>query len=194
MNRIIKSLGRSSYRAIRKANERRPFLTTTKPAFFVIKKHDVILLQDVPNLGVEGQTVSVKHGYSRNYLFPRKIAVRATTENVEKYGQVENPETAVDLKELALQQKRISRLAKKVVTFQRVTSDGKTIKTKVTKDEFINALKKQHQIIATEDDVSFGDTKVELDGEEIFKSIGEHYVDVKRESYSARMKVVVKKR
>jgi hypothetical protein len=55
-------------------------------------------------------------------------------------------------------------------------------------------LKKQHQIIATEDDVSFGDTKVELDGEEIFKSIGKHYVDVKRESYSARMKVVVKKR
>ena len=194
MNRIIKQLGRNSYRAIRKSIERRPFLTTTKPALFVVKKHDVILLEDVPNLGVQGQTVSVKHGYSRNYLFPQKIAVRPTDENVEKYGQVADLETAVDLKELALQQKRISRLAKKVVTFQRVTSDGKTINTKVTKGEFINALKKQHDIVAAEEDVSFGDTKVELDGEEVFKSIGKHYVDVKRESYSARMKVIVKKR
>lgn len=38
----------------------------------------VILLQDVDNLGDEGDIVSVKNGYGRNYLIPQGIAQLAT--------------------------------------------------------------------------------------------------------------------
>ena len=37
----------------------------------------VILLQEVENLGKEGDVVEVKKGYARNYLLPRKLAIEA---------------------------------------------------------------------------------------------------------------------
>src|SRR5690606_29934457 len=37
----------------------------------------VILSENVPNLGEMGETVRVKDGYARNYLFPRNLAVPA---------------------------------------------------------------------------------------------------------------------
>ena len=38
----------------------------------------VILLQDVENLGDQGEIVTVKDGYGRNYLIPQKLALLAT--------------------------------------------------------------------------------------------------------------------
>jgi large subunit ribosomal protein L9 len=43
---------------------------------------DVILLERVPNLGQLGQVVKVKPGYARNFLLPKKKALRATKENL----------------------------------------------------------------------------------------------------------------
>src|SRR5436305_12752478 len=42
----------------------------------------VLLREDVDNLGARGEIVKVKHGYARNYLLPRKLAVEATPGNV----------------------------------------------------------------------------------------------------------------
>ncbi len=42
----------------------------------------VILLQDVRGQGKKGQLVQVSDGYARNFLFPRKMAVEATADNV----------------------------------------------------------------------------------------------------------------
>ena len=39
---------------------------------------DVILMQNVDNLGPMGETVSVAAGYARNYLIPKGLAVPAT--------------------------------------------------------------------------------------------------------------------
>lgn len=39
---------------------------------------EIILLQDVPNLGHADDIVEVKNGYGRNYLIPKGIAVLAT--------------------------------------------------------------------------------------------------------------------
>ena len=41
----------------------------------------LILLQDVTNLGKAGELVSVRPGYGRNYLVPRGFAVTATVHN-----------------------------------------------------------------------------------------------------------------
>jgi large subunit ribosomal protein L9 len=43
---------------------------------------EVILLENISNLGELGETVSVKSGYGRNYLIPQHKAVPATKQNV----------------------------------------------------------------------------------------------------------------
>ena len=40
---------------------------------------EVILKQDVENLGFKDDIVTVKNGYGRNYLIPQGFAVLATT-------------------------------------------------------------------------------------------------------------------
>jgi large subunit ribosomal protein L9 len=44
----------------------------------------VILIEDVDNLGGRNELVSVKNGYARNYLIPRKLAVEANPSNVKQ--------------------------------------------------------------------------------------------------------------
>jgi large subunit ribosomal protein L9 len=38
---------------------------------------EIILVEEMPNLGEVGDIVSVKSGYARNFLFPRGIAIPA---------------------------------------------------------------------------------------------------------------------
>ncbi len=45
---------------------------------------EIILIQDVDNLGAAHEKVSVKHGYARNYLIPRKLAVEANPSNLKQ--------------------------------------------------------------------------------------------------------------
>jgi large subunit ribosomal protein L9 len=44
----------------------------------------VILIQDVNNLGGAHELVTVKDGYGRNYLIPQKFAVEASPSNLKK--------------------------------------------------------------------------------------------------------------
>jgi len=46
---------------------------------------EVILLERVEKLGQMGQVVKVKDGFARNYLLPKKKALRATAANREKF-------------------------------------------------------------------------------------------------------------
>ncbi|UAY52761.1 50S ribosomal protein L9 [Ferruginibacter albus] len=54
----------------------------------------VILIQDVNNLGGANELVTVKNGYGRNYLIPQKLAVEA------------NPSSLKQLEERVKQQKK----------------------------------------------------------------------------------------
>lgn len=44
----------------------------------------VILIQDVDNLGGKNELVTVKNGYARNYLIPQKYAVEASPSNLKQ--------------------------------------------------------------------------------------------------------------
>lgn len=76
----------------------------------------VILLQDIKGKGKKGQMVEVSDGYARNYMLPRKMAVEATTDNIntmrmndkakiekEQRARQEAAEIAGKLKDLELQ-------------------------------------------------------------------------------------------
>ena len=45
----------------------------------------VILQQDIPKLGKDGEIVQVANGYARNFLFPRNYAVSATSALVKEH-------------------------------------------------------------------------------------------------------------
>ncbi len=46
----------------------------------------VILREDVHNVGKSGEIITVKDGFGRNFLLPRKLAVLANEKNVRQLG------------------------------------------------------------------------------------------------------------
>jgi large subunit ribosomal protein L9 len=50
---------------------------------------DVILLEDLQGVGAKGARVKVKPGYARNYLLPRKLAIRAGSNAANLYQELE---------------------------------------------------------------------------------------------------------
>ena len=44
----------------------------------------IILIQDVNNLGGSNEVVTVKNGYARNFLIPKKMAVEASSSNLKQ--------------------------------------------------------------------------------------------------------------
>ena len=57
---------------------------------------DVILIQDIDNLGAANEVVKVRNGYARNFLIPQKMALEANPSNIkqleEKMKQVRKKE------------------------------------------------------------------------------------------------------
>ncbi len=59
---------------------------------------EVILLEDVPNLGRRGEKVGVKDGYARNYLLPRKLALPATPSGLKMLKEEERRRAVREMK------------------------------------------------------------------------------------------------
>jgi large subunit ribosomal protein L9 len=45
---------------------------------------ELLLKEDVENLGARGELVKVRSGYGRNYLLPRGLAIQATPANIKQ--------------------------------------------------------------------------------------------------------------
>lgn len=61
----------------------------------------VILIQDVNNLGGANELVTVKNGYGRNYLIPQKFAVEASPSNLKQLTERQKQQTKKEAKLLA---------------------------------------------------------------------------------------------
>lgn len=48
----------------------------------------VILMQDIKNVGKQGDLVDVKDGYARNFLLPRKLALQANDGNLKRLEEI----------------------------------------------------------------------------------------------------------
>ena len=59
----------------------------------------LILREDVNNLGKSGELVSVKDGFGRNFLLPRKMAVLANERNVK---QLEHEKAVINARQAKL--------------------------------------------------------------------------------------------
>ncbi len=79
-----------------------------------VKRHvELLLAEDVDSLGKQGQIVSVRPGYARNFLLPQGLATIASTANkrlVEKHRE--------RLADLAVKRRDVAKgLAKKVASY-----------------------------------------------------------------------------
>ena len=107
----------------------------------------VILQQDVKGQGKKGQLINVADGYARNFLLPRKLAVSATTENVD----VMNKQEKARLRKLEADKASAKEIASKlegVLVNIKARSGGAGGKLfgAVTSKEISEALLEQHGI------------------------------------------------
>ena len=102
----------------------------------------VILQSDVPNLGASGELVKVRPGFARNFLLPRKLAVPATTAQVNRL----NHEKAVAVARAEKSKKEAQGLAEKIgalkITLARAVGEDDKLFGAVTTKEIEGEVKK----------------------------------------------------
>ncbi len=87
---------------------------------------EIILLENIDELGTVGETVKVKNGYARNYLLPRKLACLATPQNLNCYRsliEAQQRKLAKEREAAELQEQQMSALT---LTFTRKSRDAGT--------------------------------------------------------------------
>jgi len=129
----------------------------------------VILIDEIRGLGTRGDIVSVKDGYARNYLFPKKLAREATPGNLKAVEQ-EKKKWAL----LAQQEKEVAaKAAEKVqglkLTVTKRVGESGTLFGSVTANEIADALAAQG--------IDVDKRRVELSHP--IKTVGMHDVEVR---------------
>ncbi len=103
----------------------------------------VILVQDVANLGYKNDIVKVKDGYGRNYLIPNKLAIIANESNVKQLNENLKQQAKKMAQQLADAQALAEKLAATVINVAvKANEDGKIFGT-VTTAQIADALAAQ---------------------------------------------------
>jgi large subunit ribosomal protein L9 len=85
---------------------------------------EVILKEDVANLGSRGDVVKVADGYGRNFLLPRKLALQATDANKAVIETMKSSAARRSASEKVQAEELVAKLAPVVLSFTRKTGDG----------------------------------------------------------------------
>ena len=85
---------------------------------------EVILKEDVPNLGLRGDVVKVAEGYGRNYLLPRNMAMQATAANKAVIEQMKAAAARRSASEKAQAEELAAKLNPVELSFTRKSGDG----------------------------------------------------------------------
>jgi large subunit ribosomal protein L9 len=129
----------------------------------------LILTQDVDNLGDAGELVTVKPGFGRNYLLPQGLALSATKRNVKKLEH----DRAMIAQKVAKQRSENESIAKRIggmtLQFERLVGEGDKMFGSVTARDLSQQL---------------GVAKIEVDSRRIqlpeaIKAVGKYEANVK---------------
>ena len=104
----------------------------------------VILNQDVKGQGKKGQLVEVSDGYARNFLLPRKLAVEANADNVNKMKLEEKAKKAREAAEKAEAEAIAAQLKGCTVKIYAKSGSGGRLFGAVTSKEIAECLKAQY--------------------------------------------------
>ena len=145
---------------------------------------EIILKEDVENLGHRGDVVKVAQGYGRNFLLPRNLAIEATAGNKAVIEQMKTSSVRRFAKEKADAELLLQQVEKVELSFTRKSGDNDHLFGSVTGPDIAQALESHGFQIDRR--------KVQL--EEPLKSLGEFLVPVRlHREVTAHVKVTVAK-
>lgn len=130
---------------------------------------DVILLKTVSPLGARGDTVKVKPGYARNYLFPRNLAIRLTDSNRRVFQEEERVLQRRDVSEMRSAKEKAQKLAAVSCTITVQVGEEDKLFGSVTSADIAGELGKQ----------GFEVDKKTILLDEPIKKVGVYTVDIK---------------
>src|SRR5512144_2909956 len=102
----------------------------------------IILTQDVDNLGKAGELVSVRPGYGRNYLVPRGLAVSATVRNKNRLDHEKSLIERKISKERASANDIAARINVMTLQFERMVGEDEKLFGSVTNRDIAEQLKR----------------------------------------------------
>lgn len=129
----------------------------------------VVLKDDVDNLGKSGELVRVRPGYARNYLLPRNLAAVASRQNI---AEVEHTKKVAEMRAAKLRQDAESvakRLSAVTIEISMAAGEGDKLFGSVGTKDIAEALEKKGQTVDRK--------KIVLP--ENLKTLGEHSVTIK---------------
>jgi large subunit ribosomal protein L9 len=104
---------------------------------------EVLLMADVPGLGVEGEVVTVADGYARNYLLPRKLAAPVTEATRRRLAKIREEREEARRSAVAEAAATAEKLAGVSCTIAVRTADEDKLYGSVTAADIAEALKEQ---------------------------------------------------
>lgn len=104
---------------------------------------NVLLREDVDNLGARGEVVRVKAGYARNYLLPRKLAVAATASNVKQIEQERAALLKKEARERSTAEAQAEQMRNLTLNFERRVGEHGILYGSVTSMDIAEALKER---------------------------------------------------
>jgi large subunit ribosomal protein L9 len=100
----------------------------------------VILADDVRGLGHRGETVTVKDGFARNFLFPQSLAYEATTANLRRLSEEKKKYDVKSMREQQVAEEVAKRVNGLTVTIQKKAGEGEVLYGSVTATDIADAL------------------------------------------------------
>ena len=130
---------------------------------------EVILKEDVANLGHRGDVVKVADGYGRNFLLPRKLAMQATEANMSVIEQMKSAAARRSATEKTQAEELVAKLQPVVLSFTRKTGENGQLFGSVTSADIAGDLESK----------GFEVDRRKIQLSEPLKSLGEYTVSIK---------------
>lgn len=129
---------------------------------------EVILLSDIDKLGKEGDLVNVANGYARNFLLPKKLALRNSEANKQVVQSIFSRRDARIQQELEEAKSLAEKLGAVSVTIPVKAGEEDKLFGSVTSQDIADALLKE--------EIQIDKRKIHLD--EPLKKLGVYSVDI----------------
>lgn len=130
----------------------------------------VILLQDIKNVGRKEQIIEANDGYARNYLFPKKLTIEATKDNMLKLQAKKTSEANKKKAEIEANKEIAKKIEKIELTIKAKVGENSKIFGGITSKEIAEELKKQHKFEIDRKKITLKDT---------IKSLGRYTAEIK---------------
>ena len=128
----------------------------------------VILTTTIKKLGKIGDTVTVKPGFARNFLFPNNMALRENKKNIDHYEKIKDDIKINEEVKLEEAKKLVEKIKEIKITFNKEADEKDQLYGSISKKEILDQLLKNNLKVRSDDII----IKNQI------KSIGEHTIEI----------------